>query len=112
MPGIVVFQRRWSVGSDDLIVPASFLIAFHFLWLGVLAITFIRISDDESNVCKNDSTVILIGFLSDWFIALLVELSIVVISMKGSVLNDVPRKMIEILLYFKLGKIFFFYNFI
>ena len=32
MPGIIVFQRRWSVGSDDLFAPASFLVIFHLIW--------------------------------------------------------------------------------
>lgn len=32
MPGIIVFKRRWSVGSDDLIVPAAFLVVIHTIW--------------------------------------------------------------------------------
>lgn len=32
MPGIVVFRRRWSVGSDDLIVPGVFLFTIHLIW--------------------------------------------------------------------------------
>ena len=32
MPGIIVFRRRWSVGSDDLIIPAGFLVIFHTIW--------------------------------------------------------------------------------
>jgi sn1-specific diacylglycerol lipase len=32
MPGIIVFRRRWSVGSDDLIVPAGLLVLFHAIW--------------------------------------------------------------------------------
>lgn len=32
MPGLVVFRRRWSVGSDDLVVPGAFLLALHFIW--------------------------------------------------------------------------------
>jgi sn1-specific diacylglycerol lipase len=32
MPGIVVFRRRWSVGSDDLVVPGAFLFLLHLFW--------------------------------------------------------------------------------
>ena len=32
MPGIVVFRRRWSVGSDDLVVPAVILVFLHSVW--------------------------------------------------------------------------------
>ncbi|CAK7307583.1 Diacylglycerol lipase-alpha [Vulpes lagopus] len=32
MPGIVVFRRRWSVGSDDLVLPAIFLFLLHTTW--------------------------------------------------------------------------------
>lgn len=32
MPGIVVFRRRWSVGSDDLVVPGAFLFSLHLIW--------------------------------------------------------------------------------
>lgn len=32
MPGMVAFRRRWSVGSDDLVVPALFLVILHTSW--------------------------------------------------------------------------------
>jgi len=32
MPGIVVFGRRWSVGSDDIVVPALLLVFLHAIW--------------------------------------------------------------------------------
>ena len=32
MPGIIVFQRRWSVGSDDLVVPGISLSLLHGVW--------------------------------------------------------------------------------
>ena len=32
MPGIIVFQRRWSVGSDDLVVPGISLSLLHSVW--------------------------------------------------------------------------------
>ncbi|KAL3227237.1 hypothetical protein MRX96_024203 [Rhipicephalus microplus] len=32
MPGVVVFKRRWSVGSDDFVVPGIFLLLLHTIW--------------------------------------------------------------------------------
>lgn len=32
MPGMVMFRRRWSVGSDDLVLPALFLFILHCIW--------------------------------------------------------------------------------
>ena len=32
MPGIVMFKRRWSVGSDDMVIAAAFLALLHFVW--------------------------------------------------------------------------------
>ena len=32
MPGMVLFRRRWSVGSDDLVLPALFLFLLHSIW--------------------------------------------------------------------------------
>ena len=32
MPGIVVFGRRWSAGSDDMVVPALSLVFAHAIW--------------------------------------------------------------------------------
>lgn len=39
MPGIIVFQRRWGVGSDDLVVPGISLTLIHAIWLIVVAVT-------------------------------------------------------------------------
>ncbi|KAK4021972.1 hypothetical protein OUZ56_007459 [Daphnia magna] len=33
MPGIIVFQRRWGVGSDDLVVPGISLTLIHAICL-------------------------------------------------------------------------------
>ena len=44
MPGIVIFQRRWSVGSDDLVVPGLFLFIIHIVWWVSLSIQHCKIS--------------------------------------------------------------------
>lgn len=32
MPGVIIFRRRWSVGSDDFVVPGLFLFTIHLIW--------------------------------------------------------------------------------
>ena len=32
MPGIVLYNRRWSLGSDDILIPAAFLALVHTIW--------------------------------------------------------------------------------
>lgn len=39
MPGIVVFKRRWSAGSDDFVLPALTLMILHGIWWGFLLFT-------------------------------------------------------------------------
>ena len=36
MPGLVLYDRRWAVGSDDCIVPATLLSLTHVVWIMVL----------------------------------------------------------------------------
>lgn len=40
MPGLVVFRRRWSAGSDDLVVPSSILLIVHLVWWVLETIIF------------------------------------------------------------------------
>ena len=37
MPGLILYNRRWSVGSDDCIIPAVLLSTTHLVWLLILA---------------------------------------------------------------------------
>ncbi|XP_046382989.1 diacylglycerol lipase-alpha-like isoform X2 [Ischnura elegans] len=47
MPGIVVFGRRWSVGSDDLVVPGVFLFLLHTIWAIALSVVLWASDWDE-----------------------------------------------------------------
>lgn len=42
MPGIVVFKRRWSVGSDDFVVPAVLLLLLHSAWWVILLLLIFK----------------------------------------------------------------------
>lgn len=48
MPGLIVFHRRWSVGSDDLVVPGVFLFTIHLIWLIILTIVICAFSFDKT----------------------------------------------------------------
>lgn len=41
MPGMVMFRRRWSVGSDDLVLPALFLFLIHCIWWVTISSRFL-----------------------------------------------------------------------
>ena len=56
MPGIVLHNRRWGVGSDDCIVPASLLTITHLVWL-VILVPVIVITFTEEQVQEADSGV-------------------------------------------------------
>ena len=52
MPGLVLFDRRWAVGSDDCIVPATLLSLTHTVWIVVLIpviiVAFTNTTSDNS----------------------------------------------------------------
>ena len=32
MPGLIAAGRRWSIGSDDLVIPGAILFFIHLTW--------------------------------------------------------------------------------
>ena len=58
MPGLVLYDRRWGVGSDDCIVPASMLSVTHLVWIIVLIpviiITFTTTNNLEENITDTE----------------------------------------------------------
>ncbi|XP_055605108.1 diacylglycerol lipase-alpha [Uranotaenia lowii] len=99
MPGIVVFRRRWSVGSDDLVVPGLFLFVVHVIWLTVLAIVAGVFSYDRSVRCVELLWFFQIGYLGILGLCILLEVAICIVSMRGSILDTGPRAAMPYLLY-------------
>ncbi|XP_055909297.1 diacylglycerol lipase-alpha isoform X1 [Eupeodes corollae] len=107
MPGLVVFRRRWSVGSDDLIVPGAFLLTIHVLCMIALCTSLI--------IFVYDTEVLSIKFL--WYyqlsyvvilgLTICIELAICIISMRGSILDSEVRTSINIWIYIKSFVILF-----
>ncbi|XP_046574796.1 diacylglycerol lipase-alpha-like [Haliotis rubra] len=104
MPGIVVFRRRWSVGSDDLVVPAVFLLVLHAAWIIILGI-ILGVVDFERNVaCTQDLHDHVLGYLIILSLCFFMELLIAIISMRGGILDNHPRRSMQYLLYLRLSE--------
>ncbi|XP_059617635.1 diacylglycerol lipase-alpha isoform X3 [Phlebotomus argentipes] len=102
MPGIVVFKRRWSVGSDDLVVPGVFLVTIHAIWLFILALVLGLVQYDNSVRCIELMWLYKIGYAVVLIVSLLVEVTICVISMRGSILETSLRTSMNYWVYLKL----------
>ncbi|CAH1799397.1 unnamed protein product [Owenia fusiformis] len=102
MPGIVVFKRRWSVGSDDLVVPAVFLIVLHLIWILVLGI-ILGVVDADLTECWISLREHVLGYLVILSGSVLVEGCIAWVSMRGTILYTEPRSSMQYLLYVRLG---------
>ena len=63
------------------------------------------IFSEESNPCKIDIFRLHVAFLMLWSIALLIEVAIICVSLRGAILEAHQRWPAEYLLYVKLGKI-------
>ncbi|XP_034118913.2 diacylglycerol lipase-alpha isoform X5 [Drosophila sulfurigaster albostrigata] len=101
MPGLVVFRRRWSVGSDDLVVPGAFLLALHFICFVLVAVSLVLFEYDTGVLSVKLLFYHLIGYLLILFFSICVEIGICVISMRGSILDSEARTSINIWIYLK-----------
>ncbi|XP_048408069.1 diacylglycerol lipase-beta isoform X1 [Stegostoma tigrinum] len=101
MPGLVVFGRRWSLASDDLVFPGAFELLLRVLWfIGIL--TLYLTHRGQFN-CKGG------GFLPSYLVVLIVILAaiilvlsiIVYVSMQGTITKPGPRQHIPALIYIR-----------
>ncbi|KAG9336331.1 hypothetical protein JZ751_002678 [Albula glossodonta] len=93
MPGMVVFRRRWSVGSDDLVLPALFLFLLHCACLPYG-------SGQSCSVTLVDHGR---GYLGILISCLICEIAIMWLSMRGSILYTQPRDAVQYVLYIRLA---------
>ncbi|NWU66215.1 DGLB lipase, partial [Pterocles burchelli] len=102
MPGLVVFGRRWAIGSDDFVLPGAFELSVRLLWwIGILALYAVH--KGQFN-CPGG------GLLHSYLLVLLILLAsiicalsaLVYISMQGTISNPGPRKSLPKLLYTRL----------
>ncbi|XP_071639889.1 diacylglycerol lipase-alpha isoform X4 [Temnothorax longispinosus] len=102
MPGIVVFRRRWSVGSDDLVVPGAFLFILHLIWLTVLGVLLGILEWDRSDTCILLLWEYVIGYEGLFVVCMAVEFSICFLATRGSILDTTARAPMQYVLYFRL----------
>ncbi|XP_071792185.1 diacylglycerol lipase-alpha-like isoform X2 [Asterias amurensis] len=98
MPGLVALGRRWSLGSDDLVVPGAVLFTLHLGWLIVLSV-ILGLDHPQNDECSSSLRNYIIGYLVILSACLFVEGLIVFISLRGTIFYTRPRSSMEYLLY-------------
>ncbi|CAG9829666.1 unnamed protein product [Diabrotica balteata] len=102
MPGLVVFRRRWSVGSDDLVVPGVFLFTVHLIWTIILSVVLFLLKYDRSVQCIFLMWGLIVGYLALLILSMVTELCICVVAMRGSILDTGKRASMQYILYLRL----------
>ncbi|KAK2913390.1 hypothetical protein Q8A67_001789 [Cirrhinus molitorella] len=103
MPGMVLFRRRWSVGSDDLVLPAFFLFILHCIWLVVLSVVLFGLPYSLEESCSVTLVDHGRGYLGILVSCLICESAIMWLSMRGSILYTQPREAVQYVLYIRLA---------
>uniref|UniRef100_A0A1A8I5D5 Diacylglycerol lipase-alpha n=2 Tax=Nothobranchius TaxID=28779 RepID=A0A1A8I5D5_NOTKU len=102
MPGMVMFRRRWSVGSDDLVLPALFLFLIHCVWLVVLSVVLFGLPYSSDQSCSATLVDHGRGYLGILVSCLICESAIMWLSMRGSILYTQPREAVQYVIYIRL----------
>ncbi|XP_048765842.2 diacylglycerol lipase-alpha-like isoform X7 [Ostrea edulis] len=110
MPGIVVFKRRWSAGSDDFVLPALLLMILHVIWLLILCITMGVTASDYDDSCFVASVSLRsfdLGYIVSLAVGLVLETVLFWVSLRGTILEPAPRVSVQYILYIRLGILLF-----
>ncbi|MBV96945.1 Sn1-specific diacylglycerol lipase alpha, partial [Eschrichtius robustus] len=103
MPGIVVFRRRWSVGSDDLVLPAIFLFLLHTTWFVILSVVLFGLVYNPHEACSLNLVDHGRGYLGILLSCMIAEMAIIWLSMRGGILYTEPRESMQYVLYVRLA---------
>ncbi|XP_049573661.1 diacylglycerol lipase-alpha isoform X1 [Syngnathus scovelli] len=103
MPGMVMFRRRWSVGSDDLVLPALFLFLLHCIWLVVLSVVLFGLPYGSDQSCSITLVDHGRGYMGILVSCLICESAIMWLSMRGSILYTQPREAVQYVIYIRLA---------
>ncbi|KFP96264.1 Sn1-specific diacylglycerol lipase alpha, partial [Haliaeetus albicilla] len=103
LPGIVVFRRRWSVGSDDLVLPAVFLFLLHTTWFVILSVVLFGLVYNPNETCSLNLVDHGRGYLGILLSCMIAEVAIIWLSMRGSILYTEPRDSMQYVLYVRLA---------
>ncbi|KAK2571722.1 Diacylglycerol lipase-beta [Acropora cervicornis] len=104
MPGLVAFDRRWHIGSDDLFFPAAIGLVIRFCWLFVISIIY-GLENDEIKNCEasRQLEVFFIGVIVISSLVIINEGAILYVSMQGTLIDSRPRRHMPKLLYVQLA---------
>ncbi|XP_052610335.1 diacylglycerol lipase-beta isoform X3 [Peromyscus californicus insignis] len=103
MPGMVLFGRRWSLASDDLVFPGSFELFLRVLsWIASLTLYLVhrRQLDCPGGVLLSTYLIVLLVLLA---VIICTVMAMVCVSMRGTICNPGPRKSMAKLLYVRLA---------
>ncbi|KAL1488240.1 hypothetical protein ABEB36_015195 [Hypothenemus hampei] len=103
MPGLIVFRRRWSLGSDDLVVPGAFLFTTHLIWTIILGVVLYVVEYDKSVQCVLLLWGLVVGYLIILLLSMIIELAVCVVALRGSILDTTPRSSMQYILYIRLS---------
>ena len=117
MPGLVLFNRKWNLASDDLFFPACYGVGVHALWYSLTELarkamrsritpvctrllttaSIYHATRGETSSCakKADLHSYLVLTLFTLCLEIAVELTIARISLRGTVADDGPRRVIR-----------------
>ncbi|XP_061192238.1 diacylglycerol lipase-alpha-like isoform X1 [Saccostrea echinata] len=110
MPGIVVFKRRWSAGSDDFVLPALLLMILHGIWLTILCITMGVTASEYDDSCFIGGMSLQsfdLGYVVSLAAGLILEIVLFLVSLRGTILETEPRVSVQYILYTRLGILLF-----
>ncbi|KAF8776834.1 diacylglycerol lipase-beta-like [Argiope bruennichi] len=102
MPGIVIFKRRWRIGSDDFVFPALAEFFLRLIWFVVVLVLFLKHLPHLK--CSGERllhTYLILSLAGLGFI-LLLDALIAWISSRGTVVQTRPRRHLCKILYLRL----------
>lgn len=104
MPALRLFGRKWLIGSDDLVFPGLFEIAFRILWLSLIIVVHVKYYHLTWECSKGGVYVraYLLGMMAILSAILLIMVAIVNRSAQGAVTDEKARRHVPALLISKL----------
>ena len=102
MAGILLFNRRWNISSDDFFFPVLIELILRAIWLIFQIVLYLK--NGSILRCKDASllNVYFIGFLLLMFTIIFTQIMILIISSRGTISNARPRRKINIFLYMRI----------
>ncbi|XP_072164753.1 diacylglycerol lipase-alpha-like [Diadema setosum] len=97
MPGLIALGRRWSVGSDDLVIPSTIFLVIHVVWTIILICVVSQ--PHEPKTCSSQLFLSIVGYLVLQLLTTVAEVMVTVISLRGTILYVRPRQHMKYVLY-------------